>query len=71
MVLAAMVILVVFFVPVDKLFEEVELGGATFNSPRRCFRSIREAGLSKSSIEPRSIVQHNHVHIDAWFCGLL
>ena len=29
-----------------------------FNRPRRCFLSAREAGLSRSSIEPRSIVQH-------------
>ena len=50
-----MVLVAVEVVAFIKVFEEGELG-ATFNSPRRCFRSTREAGLSKSSIEPKSIL---------------
>ena len=34
---------------------------ASFNSPRRCFRSTSEAGLNRSSIEPRSIVRTSQI----------
>ena len=46
-----------------------------FNSPRRCFRSIREAGLNRSSIEPRSIVHIEQLHTHTQYkhclvCGI-